>query len=482
MKTFLRKATVALAAMLACANVMAQSWALKKELTGDLWNFEYVTSRLTKDGNPRLLSIEKNQGSDDVNGNYVSRNVLSRLSVLNNNLETEKEFTSGPLFEEYADVEVEYAAKTLKVDSVVKSRYNDINDFYRYFRFDTVEVEVYYDENDTLYHESYISYDYEEAVANLPEEVLKPYLEKYAKEHLAEDCYATTKFNGYMVYVEDYHNFEESEYFDWSVQYPCEGLIYKAYNDIEYVEFYYSPDELVEINRYESEVVSAYLVDYVPLRELCYVSDCAATISQTLFNDDEEYEFILPVMGLITESDYFEHEYIQRTYYRYKTIGYKIVSEDGRILQEIIVNEARDNNVNTGACVMQFGDNTYLIIEKIYGDYYTDDNDGDMTYFYEINKNTNSIQKVREMQGSMRVNPTVADRNEEITISIDDDNNNVARELIITGVNGKLIERRTIPAGENTFKVNAGMMRSGMYNFTLQKKGNVVDNSKVIVK
>lgn len=52
----------------------------------------------------------------------------------------------------------------------------------------------------------------------------------------------------------------------------------------------------------------------------------------------------------------------------------------------------------------------------------------------------------------------------------------------ITGVNGKLIERRAIPAGENTFKVNAAMMRSGMYNFTLQKKGEFVDNSKVIVK
>lgn len=52
----------------------------------------------------------------------------------------------------------------------------------------------------------------------------------------------------------------------------------------------------------------------------------------------------------------------------------------------------------------------------------------------------------------------------------------------ITGVNGKLIERRTISAGENTFKVNAAMMRSGMYNFTLQKKGEFVDNSKVIVK
>ena len=122
----------------------------------------------------------------------------------------------------------------------------------------------------------------------------------------------------------------------------------------------------LEINRYESKVVSAYFVDYAFFRELCYVSDSPATISQTLFNDDEEYEFILPVMGLITESDYSEHEHIQRIYYRYKTIGYKIVSEDGRILQEIIVNEARDNNVNTGACVMQFGDNAGLNAREPY--------------------------------------------------------------------------------------------------------------------
>ena len=81
----------------------------------------------------------------------------------------------------------------------------------------------------------------------------------------------------------------------------------------------------------------------------------------------------------------------------------------------------------------------------------------------------------------MRVRPTVADRNEEITITLDDDNN-TARELIITSVNGKIVERRNIPAGENTIKVNAAMMRSGMYNFTLQKKGEIVDNSKVIVK
>ena len=479
MKTFLRKAIIAVAAMIASVNVMAQSFELKKEFGGDVLNENAaVFPEFTKDGNPRLLIADVDEGEDYYeNGRWTYRHILNKLSVWDKNLDIEKEFTSGPLFEEYADVVVEYAAKTLKVDSVVKSRYNYINDFYRYFRFDTVEVEVYYDENDTLYYESYISYDYEEAVANLPEEVLKPYLEKYAAEHYGDSC--KTTYNGYNVYFYDY-NLLTSEFFDWGKQYPSEGWIYKAYNDIEYVEFYYSPDELEELERYTSSVRSAFYADVVWYYNSFYESETGVTITQTLFNNDEKYEFCLPVMDVFTKedsySDYYQTQTIQ---YRYEPIGYKIVSEDGTVLQEIIVNEARDNNLSIDAVVMQLGDKTYFVIRTYSGEY---GEEHEMTYLYEINKNTNSIQKVREVKGSMRVTPTVADRNEEITISINDDNCNVARELIITGVNGKLIERRTIPAGENTFKVNAAMMRSGMYNFTLQKKGEFVDNSKVIVK
>ena len=477
MKTILLKATVAIAAMLVSANVMAQSLEFKKEFNyGVLHEGCCIYPECTKDGNPRLIIRDKNERGEYVNDHYVYENILNSLTILNNNLEVEKEFTSGPLFEEYADVTVKYAAKTLKVDSVVKSRYNDINDFYRYFRFDTVEVEVYYDENDTLYHESYISYDYEEAVANLPEEVLKPYLEKYAAEHYGDLC--KTTYNGYNVYFYDY-NLLTSEFFDWGKQYPSEGWIYKAYNDVEYVKFYYSPEEFEELERYESSVYSAYFKDRVYYADLRYESEGSATITQTLFNNDEKYEFILPVMKLFTEEgSYSEYNGTQTTYYRNKPIGYKIVSEDGTVLQEIIVDEVGEND-EIDASVIHIGDKIYLIIQTYCGE---SGKDCEMTYFYEINKNTNSIQKVREMPGAMRVNPTVADRNEEITISINDDDNNVARELIITGVNGKLIERRTIPAGENTFKVNAAMMRSGMYNFTLQKKGEIVDNSKVIVK
>lgn len=464
MKTFLRKAIIAVAAMIASVNVMAQTFELKKEFGFDIFDEGSiaVSPEFTKDGNPRLLIADVDEEDGYENDRWTYRHILNKLSIWDKNLDIEKEFTSGALFEEYADVTVKYAAKTLKVDSVFKISYYNINDFYDDFYF--------FDEK------TQTAYQYEEAVANLPEEVLKPYLEKYAAEHYGDSC--KTTYNGYNVYFYDY-NLLTSEFFDWGKQYPSEGWIYKAYNDVEYVRFYYSPDELEEVERYTSSVSSAFYADEVWYYNSFYESETGVTITQTLFNNDEKYEFCLPVMDVFTETSYSEYDQTQTTDYFYEPIGYKIVSEDGTVHQEIIVNDARDNNLSIYAVVMQLGDKTYFVITTYGGE---SGKDADMTYIYEINKNTNSIQKVREVKGSMRVTPTVANRNEEITISINDDNCNVARELIITGVNGKLIERRTIPAGENTFKVNAAMMRSGMYNFTLQKKGEIVDNSKVIVK
>ena len=89
---------------------------------------------------------------------------------------------------------------------------------------------------------------------------------------------------------------------------------------------------------------------------------------------------------------------------------------------------------------------------------------------------------MRETRGAMNIAPTIAERDAQITITLNEENSNVARELVVTGVNGQLVECRYIPAGVNSVQIPASMLRSGMYNFTLQQKGQVVDNGKVIVK
>ena len=278
------------------------------------------------------------------------------------------------------------------------------------------------------------------------------------------------------MFHKDYYTIELSN----GTIYPQEGYIYKAYNDIEHLYFNYTPDETEEIERYNTNTNPIFNINEPWCLDFVNYSEYYVGITQALFNDDEKYEFLIPELALFTEEDRSNsNNPTQTTNYEYKPVGYKVVSEDGTVLSRITVEGAEEDGC--WGYVLCLDNKKYFVIET---DTYDEENEEDSYYshFFEIKKSANgtNIEKVRDIKGSMRVRPTVADRNEEITITLDD--NNTARELIITSVNGKIVERRNIPAGENTVKVNAAMMRSGMYNFTLQKKGEIVDNSKVIVK
>ena len=210
-----------------------------------------------------------------------------------------------------------------------------------------------------------------------------------------------------------------------------------------------------------------------------------AVMSQTLFNNDDKYEIIVPVYG--GEAIYQEGNSSTRIVYKnYVATSLNIVSETGEVLHTLEAGENQFICLDEGNIyIVKIGNKTYISLPI--GDI-TPDSWGEWFYrysfyrWYEICKETNSVNFVRETRGSMNIRPTVANRDEQITITLNDENSNAARELIITGVNGQLVDRRDIPAGENTVTVSAAMMRSGMYNFTLQKKGEIMDNGKVIVK
>ena len=304
--------------------------------------------------------------------------------------------------------------------------------------------------------------------------LLKQYLEEWiSRRYIEENGWLTSTYNGYRTFYREYESIEIN-----GTSYPVNAYVYKAYNDIEYLYFEYAADETEEVDRYDTNVkpilgiCTPWCLDFVNSTE-SYVG-----ITQTLFNDDDKYEYLIPELALFQRTEYNRYNNIQNTYCEYEAIGYKVVSEDGTVLSRIVLEEAKEDGCD--GYVMCLDDKKYLILEISEDNGY---NYNYQSYFYEIKSSANgtNIEKVRDIKGSMRVRPTVAGRNEEISITLDDDNN-TARELIITSVNGKIVERRNIPAGENTVKVNAAMMRSGMYNFTLQKKGEIVDNSKVIVK
>ena len=464
MKAILRKGAVACAAMLMGANVMAQSFDLTKEFEGESWP-SVINQALTNDGNPRLMVAERTRNDfySEMDRSYYQ---LNKLSILNNALATEKEFTSGPLFDEIEDIEVTYAPKTLKVASVdtIYSGEEALVRFYNYF-------EAWFADEDGQWR----NHSYNDLLDMYLGTEDEWRIEYRINNYIAEEYDVDTTFLGERFLFESYY-VKKSDNFDWGTQYPTEGWIYKNHDDICKVEINYVADELEELKRQSGKSSLFYAAD-VEYFDYIVDSECIAVISQGLFNDDDKYEFLLPELAVFESTQENWNGTLVTTTYTHKPIGYKIVSEDGATLHSLIINEEKDPDMRCYANVTSIGDKNYLLVE-----YYSYSSEYEVTRFYEIKKDGTGIEKVREMRGSMNIRPTVANRNELITITLNDENSNAARELIITGVNGQLVDRRDIPAGENTVTVSAAMMRSGMYNFTLQKKGEIVDNGKVIVK
>ncbi|MBR6628870.1 MAG: hypothetical protein IKL03_02775, partial [Bacteroidaceae bacterium] len=237
MKAILRKGMAACAAVLVSANVMAQSFDLTKEFQGndDFWG-NGINKSFTKDGNPRMLLVD---GVDnewyDKDDHYIYQYTTDKLTILDKNLNAEKEFTSGPLFDEYTTVTVESAVKTLKVESVdtVYSGEEALERFYDNFYIYIYDEEVGY--------ERY--YSYHNLVSMLTEDEVRVYVADYIKNR----SYKDTTFIGERFLFERY-DVKNSNYFDWGTQYPTEGWIYKDHDDICKVRINYTPDEYEEIS------------------------------------------------------------------------------------------------------------------------------------------------------------------------------------------------------------------------------------------
>lgn len=217
------------------------------------------------------------------------------------------------------------------------------------------------------------------------------------------------------------------------------------------------------------------------------VDDWGINATQTLFNNDEKWEFLRPIY---TESVYNTRErdrdddgeidYKEITY-RDRLKAYEIVSEDGNVLSSFLVPEGDyydprlilwDGETYFGICVEK----------KIEEDDYTED------YLYEeymviysIDKNASSVKKIASTP-AMRVSPALAERNSTVNVTLDAETVKNGGELIITDSNGRTVGRSHVEAGQTSVPVTTDRMGSGVYNITLTEKGQKVENARIIVK
>ena len=210
--------------------------------------------------------------------------------------------------------------------------------------------------------------------------------------------------------------------------------------------------------------------------------------SQTLFNNDEKWEFLRPVFAEFADYDHYETREEDRdgdgeidykqTKYRDKLKAYEVVSENGNVLTTITVPEGEyyaplfinwDGETFFGIAVEKK-------IEEDEDDYYEE-----YIAVYNIDKNASSVKKIAETP-AMRVSPALANRNSTVNVTLDAETAKNGGELIITDSNGRAIARRRVEAGQTSVPVTTDRMSSGVYNITLTEKGQKVENARIIVK
>ena len=206
--------------------------------------------------------------------------------------------------------------------------------------------------------------------------------------------------------------------------------------------------------------------------------------TQTLFNNDEAYEYICPIhethqSGEVRKEDRDGDGEIDRyeTSYSVYVTGFKVISESGATLSTVSFGNNLVSRNYYYSNLITINDKRYLqfgVSEFSNGSYGASYN-----IFYKIDRNASSI---RQMGAPVKtkVYPTVADRNETITVEVG--GNAADREVFVHNAAGQTVFRQTVPAGQTTVQVNAAMLSRGLNVVSVKSGKGGSEACKVIVK
>lgn len=161
-------------------------------------------------------------------------------------------------------------------------------------------------------------------------------------------------------------------------------------------------------------------------------------ISQTLFNNDDKYEYVRCIYEDTDGGEGFDEE-----------VGFEIVNEDGKVLQSIRYATPMPWPYYE---VIKINDKLYWGSRSDY-DYHYDE-------WYEITPGSGTGLKKVQIPVGLSVLPSLAKRHQSITIEADDESKN--REVNIVDASGKSVWKQIIPAGQKSIRVNATKLSKGL--------------------
>ena len=268
---------------------------------------------------------------------------------------------------------------------------------------------------------------------------------------------------------------------EWTAQNAISGKIYRQEFTLEVTGVEYNNGEITPIvsGNYipgeREEVSEGYSAG--PYKLFFYDFDSPSyqdrylRVTQTLFNDDDKYEYLRPVYsdGLSSihmfnswvsiDDTEFYLPYIVKEYGG-RCSGFQVVNEDGSVLQTVNF----DGSFVGGGSpedtdLIRIHGKLYLVF---YGDVLDEANNtmNEATLVYALDRKSNQIKKVGEHIGNVNVYPRVADRSDQITVELND--NGDIREIQVVNANGQTEVRIPVKEGQKSITIPANQLGRGM--------------------
>ena len=213
-------------------------------------------------------------------------------------------------------------------------------------------------------------------------------------------------------------------------------------------------------------------------------------VSQTLFNSDEGFEYILPKYKLSangnvggsyvingggdTEQITTQRSVVISEQKELALAGFQVLSEDGNVVSDITFDGDFEGSIDLDcAFVITIGNTTYLAFDGY-------SNGQSSTIFYKIDRSTSSIQKVKTAPSTMKLTPTVVNSGSTINVNFGDANEK-GSDIIVVSASGTEVRTYHVPAGQTSIQIQANSS-AGMYCISRLQKNKIAETKKFIVK
>jgi len=196
-------------------------------------------------------------------------------------------------------------------------------------------------------------------------------------------------------------------------------------------------------------------------------------VTQTLFNTDDKYEWIIPIYEAVDCS--YEDRYEKVDGKEVKGTGFKVVSEDGSVVATVKFPDG------------YFYDNDFYLY-YLGSDYYLsvavgmDGSEGREFYeiIYAVTPGSSSINQVAVAK-NVSISPRTPHRGTPVTVSLGTQAGDRCRVSVVS-MSGRIVDDRFMEPGATSTAINTDRLEAGMYIINVNDGKSTREAAKIIVR